>query len=108
VSWRIDRRPLVIVPIRWAAGDRAVVGDEDQGEPALAPQPVEQGDDLVPGVLVEVPGRLVGEQHPRLLDQGAGDRDALLLAAGEFGGRVLGPVAEADAAQRGPDPFVAS
>jgi len=57
------------------------VGDQDQREAALAPQAVEQGDDLVPGVLVQIAGRLVGEQHPGLLDQGAGDRDPLLLAA---------------------------
>ena len=83
------------------AGDGAVVGDEDQREPALAPQGVEQGDDLVPGVLVQVPGRLVGEQHPGLLDQGAGDRHPLLLPAGQLAGQVLGAVAEPDAVQRG-------
>jgi transposase len=49
------------------------VADQDQGQPALAPQRVEQADDLVPGVLVQVAGRLVGQQDLRFLDQGPGD-----------------------------------
>ena len=67
-------------PLR-AAGQRAVVGDQDQGQAAFPPELLQQRDDLVPGVLVQVPGRLVGQQHLRRLDQGAGDRDPLLLAA---------------------------
>ena len=38
---------------------------------------------------VEVRQRLVEEQHLRLQHERAGDRDALLLAAGEFGRRAL-------------------
>jgi len=79
------------------------VGDHDQGEAEVVPELFEQGDDLVAGVLVEVAGGLVGEQHPGLLDQGAGDRGALLLAAGQFGGQVAGTVGQADSAQRGGD-----
>ena len=37
-----------------------------------------------PGLGVEGGGRLVADQQPRLVDQGAGDGDALLLAAGEL------------------------
>ena len=33
------------------------------------------------GRAVEIAGRLVGEQQPGAGDKGAGDRDALLLAA---------------------------
>ena len=36
------------------------------------------------GALIEVAGRLVGEQHRRLVDERPGDRDALLLAAGQL------------------------
>src|SRR5262249_45873227 len=82
-----------------AAGDGAVVGDQDERQVLLPPQRLEQGDDLVPGVLVQVAGRLVGQQHVRVLDQGTGDGDALLLAAGQLAGQVLGTVAEADAVQ---------
>ena len=45
---------------------------------------------------VEVPGRLVGEDHPRLDGEGAGDRDALLLAAGEMRRQMVGAIGEAD------------
>src|SRR5205085_1935276 len=73
---------------------------------AAAPQVIEQADDLVPGALVQVAGRLVGEQHPGLLDQRAGDRHPLLLAAGQLGRQVPQPVAEADRGQclLGPQP----
>ena len=39
---------------------------------------------LVGGVLVEIAGRLVGEQQQRLWRQRAADRDALLLPAGQL------------------------
>src|SRR5690554_2422466 len=38
-------------------------------------------DDVVAGGAVEVAGRLVGEQHPRLAGKGARNRYALLLSA---------------------------
>src|SRR5207253_11137364 len=38
---------------------------------------------------VEMSGRLVAEQQLRLLSERARDRDALRLAAGEFGGQVV-------------------
>jgi hypothetical protein len=82
------------------------VADQHQGQAALPPEGVEQADDLVPGVLVQVPGRLVGQQDLGLLDQGAGDGHPLLLAAGQFARQVLRPVAEPDAVQGGSDPFV--
>ncbi len=63
-----------------------VVGDVDRGDAELALQPLE----LVPQVLaqlgVEVGQRLVEQQQRRLDDQRAGQREALLLAAGELGG----------------------
>ncbi len=49
---------------------------------------------------VEVAGRFVGEQDERAGDDGAGDGDALLLAAGEFGRRVVLPAGQADHRQR--------
>ena len=51
------------------------------------------------GVGVEVPGRLVRQQQRRMVDEGAGDGEALLLAAGELVGEVLDLVGEADEAQ---------
>ena len=57
---------------------------------------VEQAHDLDRRRRVEVPGRLVGQQHERPVHARAGDRDALLLAAGELVGEVVELVAEAD------------
>jgi hypothetical protein len=45
---------------------------------------------------VEVAGGLVGEDHARRARQGAGDRHALLLAAGQLRRQMLGARAEAD------------
>ena len=45
---------------------------------------------------VEVAGRLVGEDQLGVADQGAGDGDALLLAARELARPVLGAVGDAD------------
>ena len=69
-------------------GDLGVVGDEDD----RAARPVElaeQLEDLAARGLVEVAGRLVGEDERGVGDEGAGDGDALLLAAGELG-RLVG------------------
>ena len=49
------------------------------------------------GARVEVAGRLVGEDDGRPRGQGAGDGDALLLAAGELRRAVAGAVGEPDA-----------
>ena len=65
------------------------VGDEHDRLAELvagAPQLVE---DLAAGGVVEVAGRLVGQQDRRPADEGAGQRDSLLLA----GGQLVGPVA---------------
>jgi hypothetical protein len=50
---------------------------------------------------VERAGRLVEQHHARLERDGARDRDALLLPAGELAGRVAGAVGEPDARERG-------
>ena len=43
-----------------------------------------------------LPGRLVAEDHVRVVHQAAGDGHPLLLAAGELQRPVVEPVAEAD------------
>ena len=48
------------------------------------------------GVHVEGAGRLVAQQHGRLLGHRAGDRHALLLAAGQLRGKVVLPLAQVD------------
>src|SRR5207244_1063123 len=57
--------------------------------------------DLRAGMRVEVAGRLVGQQHLRLVDQGTSDGHALLLTAGKLVRQVAGSIAQPDQAQRG-------
>ena len=72
-----------------------VVGDVDEGDPDLALQGLELGLHLLAELEVEGAERLVEQQHLGLVDQRAGERDALALAAGE-----LGRPAQAEAAER--------
>ena len=51
---------------------------------------------LLAGRDVEVPGRLVGQQHGGLVRERAGDRDPLLLAARQLRGQVVAPSGEPD------------
>ena len=55
---------------------------------------------LLAQLAVERAERLVEQQQPRLEHGGAGQRDALLLAAGELVGQALGHAGELDHVQR--------
>ena len=66
-----------------------VVGDEDDRLAALVARPPERVEDLAAGRVVEVAGRLVGEEEGRARDEGAGDGDALLLAGRQLVGLVV-------------------
>src|SRR3954470_11585799 len=72
----VEHHDLVGVPDR-----RQAVGDRDRG-PALR-QPVERRLHVALGLGVERAGGLVEDQHRRVAQDRARDRDALLLAAGE-------------------------
>ena len=61
---------------------RQAVGDDQRR--AVGGDAVERRLDLALGVDVEGRGRLVEDQDRRRLEHGAGDGDALLLAAGEL------------------------
>ncbi len=80
-----------------ALGDHALVehddlvGRDDGGEPvrdhqrgAIARDPVKGVLDLPFGMAVERRGRLIEHQDRRRFQDGAGDGDALLLAAGQL------------------------
>ena len=58
--------------------------DDDQGLPQAVAQFEKQTVDLLLGRRIQIARRLVGEEHGRLVDQGPGDGDALLLPAGQF------------------------
>ena len=79
-----------------ARGDLRIVGDDEDRDAGLVDLG-EQIHDLLARLAVERAGRLVGEDQPRLADQRARDRDALLLTARHLRRQVVGPVAQADA-----------
>ena len=61
-------------------------------------------EDLADELRVERAGHLVEQHHGGLADEGAGDRDALLLAAGELVGKGLGLARPARRARARPAP----
>ena len=74
------------------------MGDEEEARAGVADEGEEEGDDGVAGRLVEAAGGLVGEEERRAGGEGAADRDALLLAAGELLGVAGEKRLEAEAA----------
>src|SRR5690606_10547111 len=75
--------------------DVELVGDHDDGD-ALVVEFLKNAHDLDGGFAVEVAGGFVGEEDVRLVDEGAGDGDALLLSAGKLAGKMIGALGEAD------------
>ena len=61
----------------------------DHNERAVASVLVEELDDLFAVGMIQSSGGLVGEDDFGLIDQGAGDADALAFAAGEFVGEAV-------------------
>src|SRR5271155_3157675 len=76
-------------------GDVGLVGDDDDGV-AVGVELVEEGHDLVAGLGVEVAGGLVGEDDGGAIDEGAGDGNTLLFAAGELIGAVIEAALDAE------------
>ena len=72
--------------VRHLAHDRQVVGDEDVGDAELVLQVLQQVDDLRLDRHVERRHRLVADHDLGTQGDGAGDADALSLAAGELVG----------------------
>jgi hypothetical protein len=57
--------------------------------------------DLVPRPSVEIPGRLVCQQHAWRIDEGAGDGDTLLLTSRELAGAIALAIGKAKQPERG-------
>src|SRR5712691_165613 len=74
--------------------DDGVVGHEDERLPLLAVQADEEVHDLRRCLRVQVPGRFVGPHDRRVVHEGAGDRDALLLSGAQLRGLVVRPSIE--------------
>ena len=75
--------------------DKRVMRGDHQRHFLTRVQVPEQGHDFLAGGAVQVAGRLVEQHQRRFVGQGAGDGDALLLAAREFRGFVIGPILQA-------------
>jgi hypothetical protein len=72
-----------------------VMGDQDHGPPFVG-QGLDDADDLLLQLRVKGRGRLVKEKRAGFHAQGARNRGALLLAAGQLGGPGVGLVGDAD------------
>src|SRR5438552_1298704 len=71
----------------------------DDGVATLVIEPCQQFHDLVAARCVEIAGRLIGEKHQGIGDNGARDGDALLLAAGKLRRGVMLAALDADEPQ---------
>ena len=74
-----------------------VVGGDDRGQAGVAVHLAQELVQRLGRVLVQVAGRLVGDQQRRRHRQGARHRHALLLATRQHAGHVREPVGETDA-----------
>ena len=86
-----------------AVGDlgRARIVADDERRHSLLPR--ELGEELVDDRrvrVVELAGRLVGDQEPRPVGERSAQRDALLLAAGQLAGMSVRAVAQTDALEQ--------
>jgi hypothetical protein len=83
-----------------------VVGDHHDGLAEVVDGSAHEGEDLVAGGRVEVPGRFVGEHDPGLAGQRPRHSDALLLAAREFTRTVVETIRQADGLHDGVEPLL--
>ena len=75
------------------------MGDHDDGLAHLRVQALHHRQNLFGRCAVQIPGRFVGNQKGGIGDDGAGDGDPLLLAAGHLLGIMIHPVLQAHHAQ---------
>ena len=78
------------------------MGDEHEGGGVLADVVEDQGDDLPRRLAVKVPGRLVGQNDPRAVDQRPRDGDPLALASAQLSRPMIQPRPEPDRLERPP------
>ena len=88
------------------AGDLGVVGDEDHGG-ASTVQVLEELEHPLARCRVKAAGRLVGEDQPRPVGQGARNGYLLLLPPGEAAGARARTVFQADEGEQVPRPLAA-
>ena len=82
------------------------MGGDQGGHPLGLHHGAQQPHDLLRRLRVELAGGLVGQQHLRAAGQRPGDRDPLLLAAGQLARPLPGVLTEPDDVQHEPDPLL--
>ena len=88
-----------------ALGRARVVRHHDDRLAVVAVERLQQVENLVARLAIEIARGLVAQQQRRVGDDGAGDADALLLAARELPRIVLRAFGEADDFQRDARPL---
>ena len=77
-------------------GKALVVGDDDESLVEALAEVEEELVELLLVLRVEAAGGFVGKDNGGVIDEGTGDSHALLLAAREFGGLMVGTVGKAE------------
>lgn len=77
-------------------GEHGVVGDDDGEGAEFAIDTLDCFENEDAGFYIEGAGGFIAEQNVGAFGDGAGDGDALLFAAGELGGEMVGSRSEAD------------
>jgi len=88
-------------------GGFVAVSDKHDGGAGLVGEFTEKGEDVGAVFGIEVAGGFVGEDDAGAVNEGAGDGDALLFAAGELRGSGVGAVLDAHAFEEVLDAFPA-
>ena len=79
-----------------AGGEIEIMGGDEGGEASVADEAHQRVEDGVGGLGIEIAGGFIGEEHAGGVGQCAAEGDALLFAAGESCGAMVGPVGEAN------------
>ena len=81
-----------------------VVGGDDQGRLGPGQRGEQHVEQMLGGGVIELPGRLVGEDQRRAVRDRPRHRDALGLPAGEFFGKFIGDLGEPEVRSARPTP----
>jgi hypothetical protein len=90
-AWRALRRVAIrqrsVPDLKGLVSDAhrtGVMGDEYQRIAPFSARPRQQRHDASRGAVIEISGRFVCKNQPRIIRQGSGNRDALLLPSAEL------------------------
>ena len=81
-----------------SCGDVIFMGHEHQRDP-LCMEFIKQVEHIVGGAGIQCSGGFIRQQQAGLVDDGSGDRDTLLLAAGELVRLILHAIRQTDTVQ---------